>query len=73
MGGKLNSLSAWFPKTLAIVPKIWQRFGLLSQKQWSEVTRANTRFGQYTALYTSKPYRWCALGENVPLLSIGPR
>jgi hypothetical protein len=30
-----------------------------SQVQWSGVTRANTRFGQYTALHTSKPYRWC--------------
>jgi hypothetical protein len=72
-GGKLNSLLAWFPNTLAIAPKILQRIGLLGQKQWSGATRANTRFGQYTILHTSEPYRWCALEENVPLLSIGPK
>ena len=43
------------------------------QKQWSGVTRANTRFGRCTALHTSEPYQWCALEENVTLLSIGPQ
>jgi hypothetical protein len=73
VGGKLSFLLFWFPKTLAVVPKIWQQIGLLGQKQWSGVTRPNTRFGQCTALHTSKLYRWCALKENVPLLSIGPQ
>jgi hypothetical protein len=73
VGGKLNFLLAWFPKTLVVVPKIWQRIGLLSQRQWSGVVRANTQFGQCTTLHTSELYRWCALEENVPLLSIGPQ
>jgi hypothetical protein len=71
VGGKLNFLLAWFPKTLAVVPKIWQQIGLLGQRQWSGVIHANTRFDQCTALRTSKPYQWCALEENVPLFSIG--
>jgi hypothetical protein len=72
-GGKPNFLLAWFPKTLAIAPKIWQLIGLLGQRQLSGVTCANTRFSQYTILHTSEPYRWCALEENVPLSSIGPQ
>jgi hypothetical protein len=72
-GGKLNFWLAWFPKTLAIVPKIWQQIGLLDQRQWSKVIRANTRCSQCTTLHTSEPYQWCAQEENVPLLSIGPQ
>jgi hypothetical protein len=72
MCDKLNFLLAWFPKTLAVVPKIWQQIGLLGQRQWSEVIHANTRFGQCIAVHTSEPYQWCALEENVPVLSVGP-
>jgi hypothetical protein len=73
VGGKLNFLLAWFPNTLTVVPKVWQRIGLLGQRQWSGVTHANTRFGQCTALHTFEPYRWCALEESVPLLSVDPQ
>jgi hypothetical protein len=73
VGDKLNFLLAWFLKTLAVIPKIWQQIGLLGQRQWSGVIHANTRFGQCTVVHTSEPYLWCALEENVPLLSIGPQ
>jgi hypothetical protein len=71
--GKLNFWLAWFPKTLAVVPKIWQQIGLLGQRQWSGAIHANTRFSQCTTLHTFEPYQWCALGENVPLSSVGPQ
>jgi hypothetical protein len=73
VGGKLNFWLAWFPKTLAVIPKIWQQMGLLGQRQWPGAIRANTRFGQCTTLHTFEPYQWCALGENVPLSSVGPQ
>jgi hypothetical protein len=55
-GGKLNFLLAWFPKTFAVVPKIWQQIGLLGQRQWFTAIHANTRFGQCTTLHTFEPY-----------------
>ena len=72
-GGKPNFLPAWFPRTLAIAPKIWLRIGLLGQRQLSGVINANTQFGQCTTMHTYEPYRWCALEENVPLSSIDPQ
>jgi hypothetical protein len=72
-GGKPNFLPAWFPRTLAITPKIWLRIGLLGERKLSRVIRANTQSGQCTTLHTYEPYRWCALEENEPLSSIGPQ
>jgi hypothetical protein len=71
-GGKPNFSSVCFPRTLAIVPKILPRIGLLGQRQLSGVIHANTQFG-LTTRRTYEPYRWCAQEENAPFLSIGPQ
>jgi hypothetical protein len=61
--GMPNFLSAWFPRILAIVPKICLRIRFLGQRQLFGVFHVNTQFSQYIIPHTFAPYRWCALEE----------